>query len=303
VGDRIGDEFQVNSDTQNDQRLSAIAALGTGGFVVAWTSSGQDSSGLGVFAQVFHADGTRRGDEFQVNTFSEYDQSNPSVASLMNRGFVITWHSQGQDGHDWGVFGQCFDNQGRKAGMEYRINTTILHAQPSPAIQSISNSEFIVIWTSKREYGQDIYGQRFGYDGSKIGEEFQVNSQINMNHLEPSISVFNGSGFMVTWNTHVSPENRWGIYGQLFDDKGAKEGKVFQVATYTGGDQSFYSQDMLSCGKYVLTWCTGSQQTEYKGIYGQQLMVIDKPGRVQFSDETDDSDDDNKGCMVNLLTN
>ena len=106
---------------------------------------------------------------------------------------------------------------------------------------------------------------------------------------------------MVTWNTHFSPENRWVISGQLFDDMGNKRGNVFQIATYTGGEQSFHSLDMLSCGKYVITWCSGSQQTEYKGIYGQQLTVIDKPIVDISADDPGDSDD-SKGCMVNLLT-
>jgi hypothetical protein len=311
TGTRIGDEFQVNSYFQNDQRNSNIAALESGGFVVAWESNGQDGSGLGVFAQMFHADGTRIGDGFKVNTFTELDQSNPSVAPLMDGGFVITWHSQNQDGDDWGIFGQSFDSQGQKIGVEFQLNVTTQLAQQSPAIQSISNNSFLATWTSEcqtgHNMGHDIYAQRFSYNGSKIGREFPVNSLTDMNHQDPSISVLNDSGFMVTWGTHFSPENRWAISGQLFDDMGTKKGNVFQIVTYTGGDQSLHSLEILSCGKYVITWCSGSQETEYKGIYGQQLMVIDKPNVDIFADEPDDSDsddsDDSKGgCMLNLLT-
>ena len=305
VGLRIGDEFQVNTYAQDDQKFSAIAALESGGFVIVWASKGQDGSGLGVFAQMFHGDGTRVGEEFKVNTFTEHDQSSPSVAMLSDGGFVITWHSQDQDGDDWGVFGQSFDSQGQKIGTEFQLNITTRHAQQFPAIQSISNDTLLATWTSECQnglnMGRDIYAQRFSYDGSRLGEEFQVNLATEMNHQDPSISVLSNGGFMVTWNTHFSPENRWVISGQLFDDMGNKRGNVFQIATYTGGEQSFHSLDMLSCGKYVITWCSGSQQTEYKGIYGQQLTVIDKPIVDISADDPGDSDD-SKGCMVNLLT-
>ena len=169
---------------------------------------------------------------------------------LEDGGFVITWHSQDQDGDDWGIFGQRFDSRGQINGTEFQLNSTTRHAQQSPAIQSISNDVFLATWTSECEndqhMGQDIYSQRFDYDGGKIGTEFQV-------------------------------------------------------ATYNGAEQSFNSMDVLSCGKYVLTWCSGSEQSEYKGIYGRQFVVIDKPYNDIAADDPDDSGDNN-GCMVDSLT-
>lgn len=49
----MGGELQVNSYTENHQRLPSVAALGGGGFVVAWASLYQDGSSWGIFAQRF----------------------------------------------------------------------------------------------------------------------------------------------------------------------------------------------------------------------------------------------------------
>jgi hypothetical protein len=47
-----GTEFRVNSYTPGYQRFASVAATGTNGFVVAWTShDGQDGSGYGVFGR------------------------------------------------------------------------------------------------------------------------------------------------------------------------------------------------------------------------------------------------------------
>ena len=54
-----GMEFQVNTYTSLDQKFPSITGLNDGGFVVSWRSGGQDGSGLGVYAQVCNADGTK----------------------------------------------------------------------------------------------------------------------------------------------------------------------------------------------------------------------------------------------------
>jgi len=49
-------DFQVNTYTINNQRLSSTAVGALGDFVVAWMSQGQDGSQYGVFAEQFCAD-------------------------------------------------------------------------------------------------------------------------------------------------------------------------------------------------------------------------------------------------------
>ncbi|WP_145991902.1 calcium-binding protein [Neptunicoccus cionae] len=74
-------EFLVNTytdDTQEDPSIDANPK--TGGFQVVWESEGQDGSGLGVYAQNFHAGGNTLGSEFRINTVTEGDQENVDVA-------------------------------------------------------------------------------------------------------------------------------------------------------------------------------------------------------------------------------
>ena len=49
----VGDEFQVNSFILNNQVSPAVTALANGGFVVSWTSDGQDGSGTGIYQKVY----------------------------------------------------------------------------------------------------------------------------------------------------------------------------------------------------------------------------------------------------------
>ena len=53
--------------------------------------------------------GAPLGPEFRVNTYTTFVQSVPSVAADPSpRNFVVTWHSNTQDGSAFGVFGQRF---------------------------------------------------------------------------------------------------------------------------------------------------------------------------------------------------
>ena len=88
----------------NDQNNASVSAFDDGGFVSTWVSS--DSDGWGVFAQIFDEDGNKQGSEFQVNSSTYLSQWRPSVATLSNRTFVVTWESGGQDGDGDGIFGQ-----------------------------------------------------------------------------------------------------------------------------------------------------------------------------------------------------
>lgn len=109
---RKGTEFQINTYTAGDQFDPSVTSLSDGGFVVTWTSVKQDggSSG-GVYGQRYTAIGASVGDEFQINTYTRKGQGDPSVTSLSDGGFVVTWRSNGQDGNVGvgGIYGQVLD--------------------------------------------------------------------------------------------------------------------------------------------------------------------------------------------------
>ncbi|MEO8275338.1 MAG: hypothetical protein ABI639_03920 [Thermoanaerobaculia bacterium] len=111
TGERVGQEFQVNTYTSNYQNDPKVAIDDSGEFVVAWQSySGQDGSpGPGIFGQRFAFAGGPVGHEFQVNTFTPFAQAHPAIASGRDGHFVVAWNSVEQDGSDDGVFGQRLD--------------------------------------------------------------------------------------------------------------------------------------------------------------------------------------------------
>ena len=109
-GAAVGPEFRVNSFTTSEQSRPSVARDSAGNFVVAWSSFGQygSASALDIFGQRYAATGTVLGGEFRVNSYLFGAQSDPFVAADDTGDFVVAWTSAGQDGANYGVFGQRF---------------------------------------------------------------------------------------------------------------------------------------------------------------------------------------------------
>ena len=210
------------------------------------------------------------GPEFQVNTYTDNDQRNPSVTELSGGGFVITWNSDGQDGSVDGIYGQLFDSSGNKVGSEFLANTYTDNTQRYPSVAGLSGGGFVVTWQSYIQDGSyyGIYGQLFDNAGNKVGSEFLVNPLTSWSERYPSVAGLSGGGFVVTWEFYVE-ELYSNIYGQLFDSSGNKVGSEFQANTYTNDLQRVPSVAGLSGGGFVVTWVSQYQDGSVTGIYGQ----------------------------------
>jgi hypothetical protein len=108
TGAKYGAPFLVNTRTALDQSQPSVAGFPEGGFIIAWTSNGQDGSGTGVYAQVYGATNARENIEFRANTTTANNQFQPSAAAFALGNFVVVWTSLNQDGSLEGVYGQRF---------------------------------------------------------------------------------------------------------------------------------------------------------------------------------------------------
>ena len=100
-GAPAGLEFQVGAGAS-----PAAAMDGAGDFVVVWT--GGDGSSYGVLGQRYAGSGPPSGTTFRVNTYTTSSQTAAAVASEPGGRFVVAWSSNGQDGSNYGVFGQRY---------------------------------------------------------------------------------------------------------------------------------------------------------------------------------------------------
>ena len=274
-GSRIGNEFQVNTYTTSEQNYPAIASLPNGEFVIAWQSYGQDGSGFGVYAEHFAGNGSRIGNEFQVNTYISGAQSTPAIANLPNADFIITWQSYGQDGDGWGIYAQHFAANGNRVGNEFQVNSYTTNDQFDSAIAGLPNGDFVITWTSTGQDGDGsgVYAQHFAANGNRLGNEFQVNTYTINNQFASAIAGLPNGDFVITWTSTGQDGDGSGVYAQHFAGNGSRIGNEFKVNTYTNSEQSAPAIASLPNGEFVITWQSDGQDEGGYGVYAQRFDI------------------------------
>ncbi len=274
AGAKAGAEFRVNTTTAGAQSLPAVATLKDGSLVIAWSSAGQDGSGLGVYAQRLTAAGAKSGGEFRVNTTVAGAQSDAAIAALTGGGFVAIWDSVGQDGSGLGIYGQRYSAAGAKQGAEFRVNTTVAGAQSLPSVAALSNGGFVAAWESPDATGSGTFGQRYGSSGARAGSETAFNTTTLSDQRQPSVLGFaDSAGFFATWTSTAQDGSRRGVYAQSYDAAGRKRDVEFRLNTTTTQDQWQPAIATLGPGNVIAAWVSRDQDGSLEGVYAQRFML------------------------------
>jgi hypothetical protein len=237
-GQPLTGEFQVNTDTSGAQFDPAIDGWVGGGFVVVWTSSGQDGDGDGIFGQSFDVEGNPVGGEFPVNTHTAGNQSEPDVAVNQTGGFIVAWQSDGNDGANEGIFGRIFYNNPTDVfpiGIDFQINAWTTGSQTQPSITAVGGPypppfNFVTTWQSE---GQDsppalergVFAQRFANapgptsafylaNPPRVGCEYTINETTAGDQRSPDVAGIARGQFVVAWVGE--DEDGYGVFARRF---------------------------------------------------------------------------------------
>ncbi|MCU9840519.1 hypothetical protein OEZ49_22480 [Ruegeria sp. WL0004] len=279
----VDSQFQIIRFSSEAGPNQSLIGLSEGGFVVVWQSSLQDGDGMGVFGQRYDASGNKIGVEFQVNNYTDGDQTNPAVNELSEGGFVVVWQSSLQDGDGMGVFGQRYDASGNKAGAEFQVNNYAVDDQEDPAIIGLVGGGFVAIWESKDNvtYNSEIKARIFDSEGTPIGDEFQVNSPTDYEDKYPSVASLSDGGFIATWSD-MSDLLNWDVLGQRYDEVGNPIGTEFRVNSHIESDQFNSNVTGLSDGGFLVTWISNGQDGDGGGVFGQRFDADGNASGLEF---------------------
>jgi len=280
-GMRLGGELQVNVYTPDYQVLAAVAADVAGSFVVVWQSGGYrsggpDGDGYAVSGRGFDATGTPSGGEFQVNAYTTFHQSYPSVAAGAAGDFIVVWQSgsfiEGPDGDSYGVFGRQIDGVGAPLGGEFQVNTYTYATQYHPEVAANALGEFVVAWSSLQD-GDDYgnFGQRFDAAAGRVGLEFQLNTFTPGEQFLPVPALRDSGDFTVVWGSNFLDGDLPGVFARLYDASGVAAGPELQVNRYTTSYQWLARLAHDASGGFVVVWSSALQDGDGFGIIGRHF--------------------------------
>jgi serralysin len=191
---------------------------------------------------------TRWGSEFLVNTVTLDSQNTPTITALPNGQFVVAWsdsHATPDDLTGAGIRAQVFNADGSKAGADFPVNTTAVGTQKTPAIATLGDDHFVVVWGNDLSV---IRAQVFNLDGSKFGAEIEIGAGFPTEM--PAVWALDPERFVVAWRGGGGVE----IDAQIFHADGSAAGPQFTVRPPSGGVDQLPAITTLPDGRFVVSW-------------------------------------------------
>ncbi|MEH2075124.1 MAG: cadherin-like domain-containing protein [Nostoc sp.] len=238
-----GNEFRVNTYTDDNQINPTVAMDAAGDFVISWQSYYQDNSYYGIYAQRYNSSGAVQGNEFKVNTYTAKDQRNSTVAMDANGNFVISWQSLGEDGSSYGIYAQRYSSAGVAQGNEFKVNTYTTSSQDNPTVAiNANNGDFVISWTSNGQDGSSdgVYAQRYNSAGVAQGNEFRVNTYTDSFQNSPTVALGSNGEYVIAWQSLGQDGSNNGIYAQVYN------GSIPPTITSTSTSALGYTENAIT---------------------------------------------------------
>ena len=259
-GNKIGNDFLINTTTMGDQRESSVSSLAGGGFVVSWTDTNQfnspDQDGTQVRAQVFGPTSAGPTDIGLSSTVvSETKIENLVVGKLSATGPITAEYS----------YSILSDSTGGAFGIEgdklIVVDNARLDFETAPNVA-------VTIRTTDNLGNHFDEAFALSVTDASIEELFSASDVILANtkivdlQQKPDITYLSSGGYLVVWEDRSYSGSYSAIRGQVFDPQGNAVGSEFVANTTLAGDHFQPSATALASGGFAISW------TDHTGIGG-----------------------------------
>jgi hypothetical protein len=279
----LSQEVTINTFLTSDQRNPLIVSDGKDSYVVVWTSFNQvsDSSREDIFMQSLDVNLNKTGAETQVNNITEYEQKHPSAAMNQQGDLVITWSSFINSENIYDIKARLYKNNVAVSD-EFPVNTPTAYTQTKPSVDIFSDGSFVIVWESWQEDGSDrgIFGQRYNSNGTRNGEQFQVNLTTQFSQARPIVKYFPDGKFIVVWESwkqDIPSEPGYGVFGRIFNAAGEPIDNEIQINQYTKDYQWYADVYPIDEDNFIAVWCSWEQDGFDGGIYLNQFNTEGEP--------------------------
>lgn len=276
-------DMLVNDDRSGaDQYDPKIAVGKDGDFVVIWSDkrNGQND----IYFQLFDSTGTPQGYNQKVNNDAlNVPQLEPSVDASRSGQFVAIW--QDYRNGTYPFYPDIYFSQIDTLQPSDNINVTVQIVDltcESPDIAMFPDGASVVVWSDYRNNNWDIYGQRIGVDGSLVGVNFKINTDVGVNQQHsPRVAAFQDGGFVVVWYDDRSGNDD--IFTQRFDSAanpvGEGIGNIRVSDDITNARQAFPSVSADGNGRFFVAWIDWRNGTypHNPDIYLRRFDSSDQP--------------------------
>lgn len=280
-----GTEFLVNETSIGFQSVnggvSSVAVSDTLGTIAAYSGEG-GSTRDGIFLRTFNQDGVEQGSAVLASSTIRGTRTNASVAANDAGDAVVVWQGRGL-GDKYGIYLQRFDATGSALGDEQLVNQTVGGEQNEPSVAMAADGSFVIAWSGPSiADSSGIFARRYNADGTAASDEELVNTTTANHQIEAAVAGNSSGDYVITWSSRNQDGDDWGVFGQLFNAAGERQGDEFAVNTTTAGSQRESSVAMQADGTFMAVWSSFGQDGDSWAVVGQRFNATGTAVGAEF---------------------
>jgi len=289
-GSAVGEEFRVNSHTDDQQLFPSVALNDDGTFIVVWERSNTPMEGdKGICGRLYDSNGVGFEAEFPVSAESAVCRY-PDVAADANGNFAVVWM---EDNSSNSIIGRLFDPNGTPRTDAFEVSTIGFGSVTRPSIAMDNAGRFVVTWDGDPNLAglDDIHARLYDPNGTPLSEQFLVNTTIAGAQQYPEAAMNKDGEFVIVWDCRIdtNDDNQRDIFGQRFSSSGEFTGDEFQINTFELNDQRYPTVAINEAGRFVTVWQSQTQDGSRYGIFARPGPIIgsadfNADGLVDFRD-------------------
>lgn len=210
-GTVLNSEFLINSSIDNTKQKPKICSIDSNVFIILWEAIIQEDNNLDIVGRLVNSKGQFLSDEFIINRTLPEIQDNVSCASILNKKFVVSYHSQTD------IYAKIYSildtSQVSVFKEEFVVNTFLTGDQNNPSITGLNDGRFIIAWQSYNQDGSEngIFYQVFENYGNKVDSEGQANVFTYGDQIQPSIAQLLYGEVVISFSS-VGDSDMKGVY-------------------------------------------------------------------------------------------
>jgi Ca2+-binding RTX toxin-like protein len=210
-GQPLGDDFVVNTTTQEFQWQPVVTATASGRVFLAWDSGdGGDGDGVGVRGVLLDPLDRAPPPDFLINQPAvgegiyngQNNQQDVTLTPLADGRVFAAWTSyDGSDGDGYAIRGRFFTSVGTPTGNDFLINQAGKGAQYSPSSTVLTDGRILVTYlsTSYTDGTSSFLGRIFGPDGAAQASELTISSTSAVWTYSAEVTALSDGGALVVW--------------------------------------------------------------------------------------------------------
>ena len=248
----------VNQSVTGYQINPSIGYLESGGYIVVWNS--QDSSGptnhFDVISQRYLADGSRYGNNFQVNVIGQNNQSFPSIAGhklQSSNHYCIAWTSNDNISNLYNIYCQIYHNNLPIRTFDIEINFSN-YVISNARVAGLYNGNYIIVWDEDDGTGKFKIWGRIISDNAVLNDKFLINPAASYSRKYPFVAglpsndTYNPNGFVVGYMTALSAsaDPQYTIAMRVFSSSGTPFSSEIPITSISANTYSNISDGLLS---------------------------------------------------------